>query len=83
MPQDRIDAAHFSPDIQEFLRLLHTRRVRYVITGGEAVIFYGHVRLTGDIDVFYDRRVENAQRLFRALNDFWGGTSLASPRSRS
>lgn len=73
MPQDRIDAAHFSSDTQEFIQLLHTHRVRYVITGGEAVIYYGHVRLTGDVDVFYDRQAQNAQRLFRALNDFWGG----------
>lgn len=73
MSQDRIDASHFSPDIQEFIRLLHTHRVRYVITGGEAVIYYGHARLTGDVDFFFDRQIENAQRLFRALNEFWDG----------
>jgi hypothetical protein len=71
--RDRIDASHFSQDIREFLRLLHTHYVRYVIAGGEAVIYYGHVRLTGDIDIFYDRREENAQRLFQALSEFWGG----------
>lgn len=73
MPQDRIDATHFSPDIQEFIRLLHTHRVRYVIAGGEAVIYYGHVRLTGDVDFFYDRQADNTQRLFLALSDFWDG----------
>jgi len=73
MSQDRIDADHFSPDIQEFLRLLHSHNVRYVITGGEAVIYYGHVRLTGEVGIFFDRQFENAQRLFRALNEFWSG----------
>lgn len=73
MSQDRIDAAHFSPDIQEFIRLLHTHRVRYVITGGEAVIYYGQARLTGDVNIFFDRQTENAQRLFRALNELWDG----------
>lgn len=37
------------------------------------MIYYGHVRLTGDVDIFYDRQFENAERLFRALNEFWSG----------
>ena len=73
MPQDRVDAAHFSPDTQEFLRLLHVYGVRYVIAGGEAVIYYGYARLTGDVDVFYDLQANNARRLFQALGDFWSG----------
>jgi hypothetical protein len=38
-------ASHFSPDIQDFIRLLSIHHVRYVIVGGEAVIYYGHARL--------------------------------------
>jgi len=63
----------FSPDIREFLALLHKRRVRYLIVGGEAVIYYGHARLTGDVDFFYDRESANAEALFGALAEFWGG----------
>ena len=73
MPPERIDASSFSPDIQEFLRLLSAHGVKAMIVGGEAVIFYGHIRVTGDIDVFYDRSPENADRLFRALEEFWQG----------
>ena len=73
MSRDRIDAAHFSPDIQEFIRLLHIYDVKYLITGGEAVIYYGYARLTGDVDFFYDRREENVRNLFLALAEFWGG----------
>ena len=40
---------------------------------GEAVIFYGHVRLTGDVDFFYARDSENLGRLFSALREFWAG----------
>ncbi len=40
----------FSPDILEFLRLLERRDVRYLIAGGEAVIYYGHPQFTGDIE---------------------------------
>jgi hypothetical protein len=46
-----MDPYYFSPDILEFLRLLSIYKVRYLIVGGEAVIYYGHARLTGDIDI--------------------------------
>jgi len=55
----------------EFLGLLAKHQVQYMIVGGEAVIYYGYARLTGDIDIFYARSPENAGRLFAALNDFW------------
>jgi hypothetical protein len=81
MPPEQIDASAFSPDIQEFLRLLQIYEVRAVVVGGEAVIYYGHIRVTGDIDIFYDRSPENANRLFEALEDFWQGVipSLKHP----
>jgi hypothetical protein len=69
-----IDASTFSPDIREFLRLLHAHDVRYLIVGGEAVIFYGHARLTGDVDFFYDIDFDNVRRLFAALDVFWEGS---------
>jgi hypothetical protein len=66
-------SSHFSEDIQEFLYLLDKYQVRYVIVGGEAVIFYGYVRLTGDIDFYFEPVMENAKRLYDALNQFWDG----------
>jgi len=69
----RIAPSHFSPDIRQFIRLLHRHGVRYLIVGGEAVIFHGHSRLTGDVDFFFDGGAENARRLFAALTEFWDG----------
>jgi predicted nucleotidyltransferase len=63
----------FSPDTREFLRLLDRHNVRYLIVGGRAVIYYGHTRLTGDIDIFYERSPANSRRLFKALEEFWDG----------
>jgi len=44
--------------------------VRCVVVGGEAVIYYGHARLIGDIDFFYDSSPKNAAALFAALKVF-------------
>jgi len=64
-------ASYFSKDTREFLLLLDKHEVRYVIVGGEAVIYYGHARLTGDIDIYYEASEENSVKLYRALNEFW------------
>jgi hypothetical protein len=73
MADQEISPSHFSEDIREFLRLLHRHNVEYLIVGGEAVIYYGVARLTGDLDFFYDRSPGNANRLFEALTEFWSG----------
>lgn len=69
----RIDPGHFSPDTLAFLRELSGHDVRYLIVGGEAVILHGHVRLTGDVDVFYANDPDNRERLYAALLSFWDG----------
>lgn len=73
MPPVRIDADHFSPDTRVFIRLLFEHAVRYLIVGGEAVIFHGHARLTGDVDFFFANDPENLRRLYQALEVFWDG----------
>ena len=44
--------SYFSKDVQEFLKLLAAHKVKYLIVGGEAVIYHGYARLTGDVDFF-------------------------------
>lgn len=61
----------FSKDCIDFIRLLNNYNVKWVIVGGEAVIYYGYTRLTGDVDFFYSIDDENVQRLYNALDDFW------------
>jgi len=73
VPREAIDPELFSPDTRELIALLHKHRVRYLIVGGEAVIYYGHVRTTGDVDFFYDRADDNSQQLYAALDEFWSG----------
>jgi len=54
-----MNSSHFSNDIIEFLLLLDRYNVQYMIVSGEAVIYYEHVRLTGDIDFFYNEFWDN------------------------
>jgi hypothetical protein len=73
-PKNSIEASHFSPDILEFIRLLQAYQVKYVVVGGEAVIYHGYPRFTGDIDFFFSDAPDNVQAIFAALREFWGGT---------
>ena len=49
-------------DWTEFLCLLISRRVRFLVIGGHAVAGHGEPRLTEDLDVFVDRDVEHTAR---------------------
>lgn len=46
---------------------LQKEDVRYLIVGGLAVVFHGHLRFTADVDLVLDMRPENLQRAIRAL----------------
>lgn len=50
-------------DLKEFIELLNSHNVKYVVVGGYAVAFHGHPRNTGDIDIFVEISDENADRL--------------------
>jgi predicted nucleotidyltransferase len=62
---------NYSSDTLDFLLCLYKHKVEYLIVGGEAVIYYGYPRLTGDIDFFYESSTANCNRLFDALMEFW------------
>ena len=66
-------ADHFSPDVQVLIDTLASHGVRFLLVGGEAVIYHGYPRLTGDVDFWYEQTADNAARLFAALREFWGG----------
>jgi hypothetical protein len=60
-------------DLREFIALLNSTGVKYLIVGGYAVGFHGYPRFTGDIDFFVERSLENATRLEKVLADFGFG----------
>lgn len=66
--------AKLHSDLSEFVGLLNSHGVEYVVVGGYAVAFHGHPRLTGDIDFFVRATPENADRVLRVLHAFGFGT---------
>lgn len=65
---------NLSKDFKEFIGLLNLHKVKFIIVGGYAVGFHGYIRATGDIDIWIDPTVDNAQNLLKALSDFGFGT---------
>jgi hypothetical protein len=67
------------PDLNEFLRLLNSHDVEYLLVGGYAVGLHGYPRTTGDMDVWVNATPENASKLVGALIEFGYAAANLSP----
>jgi predicted nucleotidyltransferase len=65
-----MDTIQLPLDFREFLRLLNSKRVEYLIIGGYAVGYHGYPRPTGDLDVWISNARQNADRTREALEEF-------------
>lgn len=54
----------------QFLQLLSTNQVEYLVVGGYAVAFHGYHRPILDFDIFVSRHPANAQKLVRVLASY-------------
>ena len=61
-------------DFKELLELFNGHKVEYMIVGAYALAYHGAPRFTGDIDIFVQPSIENAQRILLALADFGFGS---------
>ena len=59
-----------SKEWREFLELLNSRSVDYVIVGAHSLAFHGRPRYTGDLDILVQPTRDNAQQLLEVLNQF-------------
>ena len=57
-------------DFKEFLKLLNSHQIEYLLIGGYAVSFHGYPRTTLDIDIWIAIQRENAEKMVNALKDF-------------
>lgn len=58
-----------TPEIKALIQNLEKNNVLYVLIGGFAMAFHGHVRATSDIDLWIKNTPENMRNLKRALMD--------------
>ncbi len=57
-------------DLKEFIELLNSLKIEFVIVGAHAVAFHGYPRFTGDIDLLVRPSADNARQLTKALHSF-------------
>lgn len=59
-----------SSDLREFLELLNSARVEFVIVGAHSLAFHARPRYTGDLDILVGDDAENARKLIDVLERF-------------
>lgn len=69
--KDDFDGYSRIPTVKDLITLcrnLNEHLVKYVIIGGFAVIRFGYIRATGDIDLLVENTRENLERIRKALS---------------
>ncbi|MCA9137115.1 MAG: nucleotidyltransferase [Planctomycetales bacterium] len=67
-------------DFKEFIALMNSHNVRYVMIGGWAYNLYRNPRATGDIDFFVAASDENEMRIRDVLAEFGFGETLGDDK---
>lgn len=62
--------AKLPQDFTDLLIELCEAEVEFLLVGGWAVVLYGHVRATDDMDIFVRPSKANSERVFAALETF-------------
>ena len=57
-------------EFKEFIQLLNSEKVKYLIIGGWAVNLYGNPRVTADIDFFVSMEVANVDKIISVYKKF-------------
>ena len=65
-------------DFRDFLKLLNSKRIEYLLIGGYAVGYYGYPRATADMDIWIAISKENARKVTEAMKDFGVNTPALS-----
>jgi predicted nucleotidyltransferase len=57
-------------DYKELLKILNKHRVKYLLVGAYAVIYYTEPRYTKDFDIWVEPEAKNAKKVYEALKEF-------------
>jgi len=65
-----MDMGILTPDFKEFIKLLNSHKVDYLIIGGYAVGYHGYVRATADIDIWIPINTQTAGKMENIVHKF-------------
>lgn len=65
-------------DFKDFLKLLNSKKVKYLLIGGYAVGYHGYPRATADMDIWISLAAENVRRVIKVIREFGFGNSTLS-----
>jgi hypothetical protein len=68
------------PDFKEFLQLLNSHQIEYLLIGGYAVGYHGYPRATADMDIWVSADPRNAARMTELLREFGFTAAEFSPQ---
>lgn len=57
-------------DFKEFLKLLNSNQVEYLLVGGYAVGYHGYPRATADLDIWISMQPDNGEKLVKVIKEF-------------
>lgn len=70
---------HLNSDFRDFIKLLNTHNVKYMLIGAFVRAFYGRPRYTGDMDIFIETTVINSEAMMNVISDFgFGSTGISA-----
>lgn len=68
-----------SPDYEDLFKILNAYRIRYLMIGGQAVIFYSEPRFTKDMDVWIPIELNKPETIYQALREFGAPLTRLTP----
>ncbi|SPD71721.1 conserved hypothetical protein [uncultured Desulfobacterium sp.] len=60
----------FPKDFKEFLQLLNSKKIEYLVIGGYAVGYHGYPRATGALDIWVAINEQTAMKMVEVLIEF-------------
>ncbi|MBI1748621.1 MAG: hypothetical protein HYR55_18850 [Acidobacteria bacterium] len=58
------------PDFKDFLKLLNSNQIEYLLIGGYAVGYHGYSRATADMDIWIAIHSRNAEKMVEVIREF-------------
>lgn len=64
----------FDENFIDLIEILNKKKAKFVLVGGLAVVVHGVYRTTKDMDILFEGKEDNSQRVLEAINAFGFGS---------